>query len=330
VRYQTNAIEFEVSVRHMAHTWAVVLAGGDGSRLRKMTTDASGLVVPKQYCSIESSSCLLQEAVARASSVVLPGHVCSVVAAQHRRWWSTALSGMNEANIMVQPHNRGTALGVLFALLTLEMRNPAATVTLMPADHYFRDEAAITRALRAASNLASANPQSVYLMGTEPDSSDPELGYILPADKVGDVPVQITGFKEKPSAEHARELIALGALWNLFMLAGSVQALLALFDEDYRELVDALRQALKLKPADQRDALEALYSRLSPVDFSSDVLEIQAGRLTVMRVLNCGWTDLGTPQRVEATVRKLYAGADLSTKKPKGAPLFFRLGTVSA
>jgi mannose-1-phosphate guanylyltransferase len=314
-------------VRQMADTWAVILAGGEGRRLGKITTNREGLVIPKQYCSLERSTCLLQDAVARAGSVALPSHICTVVAAQHRRWWTPALAALNESNVFVQPENRGTALGILLAVLTLEMRNPTATIVLLPADHYFRDEEPITRVLRVAGNLASANEGSTYLIGAEPTSPDPELGYILPTERVVERPALITGFKEKPSAEHARELIALGALWNLFIVAGSVGALLELFMEEHADAVRGMREALKQRAAGQRDAVEELYQRIGPIDFSGDILEVQASRLHVVRVSHCGWTDLGTPQRVEATIRSMGGAADSAHgRRSRNVPLFFDLG----
>jgi mannose-1-phosphate guanylyltransferase len=311
----------------MADTWAVILAGGEGTRLRKITTNREGVVIPKQYCSLERSPCLLQDAVARAGTVALPSHICTVVAVQHRRWWTSALVSLNESNVFVQPQNRGTALGILLAVLTLEMRNPAATIVLLPADHYFRDEEAITRVLRVAGNLASENGAATYLIGAEPASADPELGYILPAERVVEKPALITGFKEKPNAGHARELIARGALWNLFIVVGSVSSLLELFAEKHADAVRGMREALKQRAAGQRDAVDKLYERSEPIDFSGDILEVQAGRLHVVRVPHCGWTDLGTPQRVEATIRSMGAGAELAKgRRTRSVPLFFHLG----
>jgi len=84
-------------MRQMTEIWAVILAGGEGSRLRKITTSPEGLVIPKQYCSIGRSTCLLQDALTRARAVSLPSHVCAVVAAQHKRWWTSVVSELNES-----------------------------------------------------------------------------------------------------------------------------------------------------------------------------------------------------------------------------------------
>ncbi len=311
----------------MTETWAVVLAGGEGARLRTITTNPQGVVIPKQYCSLGPSSCLLQDAIARVSSVAMPSHICTVVAAHHRQWWSSAVSGLSESNVIVQPQSKGTGFGILLALLTLEMRNPQATLILLPADHYFRDEDTIVRALRVASNLAGVHEHCTYLLGADPEGPDPELGYILPMERTLAKPASIAGFAEKPTQAFARELISLGALWNLFILAGSVKALLQLFSEDHADAVAAMREALQHDAGGGSGALQTFYQTIEPIDFSRHILEVQAHRLQVVRVQHCGWTDLGTPKRVAATLRELAANADAPRQRAaRSAPLFFDLG----
>ena len=319
-------------MRGMTESWAVVMAGGEGSRLKSLTTTREGIAIPKQYCSLKGSGCLLQDALARARAVALPSHVCAVVASQHRRWWSAAAAQLNEANVFVQPRNRGTAHGILLALLRLEAINPQATVTLLPADHYFRDESAITRSLRIAANFASADRGAIYILGIEPEAPDPEFGYILPALPALRRPgtaAGILGFVEKPAPAHARELISLGALWNLFILVGTVSRLVGLVEHEHAAAVAGMRAALARPAAEQAPALERWYETAGTLDFSRDVLELHAQSLQSLRVPHCGWTDLGTPQRVLATVRELSMRAGLIAREPtREVPLFFDLGAA--
>lgn len=313
-------------MRDLCETWAVVLAGGEGRRLRALTTTREGQVIPKQYCSLRHPSCLLQDALKRAQRVAMPTHVCTVVAAEHRRWWAAAVADLTDANVFVQPMNKGTAYGILLALLKLEVINPNARVTLLPADHYFRNEDTIARILRVACNLASANPRATYILGSEPDTADTELGYILPAHRVGEKPARILGFTEKPTQDYAQQLMLLGALWNLFILVGSVSALLDLFEEDHGNTVVQMREALKRRVSKGRQSLDVFYDAVAPIDFSRDVLEVQATRLQVIRVPNCGWADLGTPQRVEATLRNMSENGGIATSNARSnAALFFDL-----
>jgi mannose-1-phosphate guanylyltransferase len=139
-----------------------------------------------------------------------------------------------------------------------------------------------------------------------------------------DSPAPIAGFTEKPIQEFAQELISHGALWNLFILGGSVNALLALFMEEHADTVAEMREALQNSVAGQKTSLHQLYERIPPLDFSRDILELQADRLHVIRVPHCGWTDLGTPKRVEATLRSIGAGVHREPR-PRAVPLFFDL-----
>src|SRR5512147_1706981 len=128
------------------HTWAIVLAAGDGSRLRSLTTTAVGVAVPKQFCSLRGGPSLLHDAVRRAESIAPAERICTIVAKQHSRWWEDVLKLLPERNVIVQPDNRGTGVGILLPLLRIMMRDPDARVVLLPSDHHVRDEAVLALA----------------------------------------------------------------------------------------------------------------------------------------------------------------------------------------
>ena len=57
------------SVRKSRHRWAVVLAGGDGTRLQSLTRKIAGDSRPKQFCSIFGGESLITQTRARLESV---------------------------------------------------------------------------------------------------------------------------------------------------------------------------------------------------------------------------------------------------------------------
>lgn len=288
--------------------WALVLAGGKGSRLQCLTRNVHGVMVPKQYCSLQGGASLLQEALQRAGMVATMQRVCTVVAAQHRQWWTSMLVGVLRArNIIVQPQNRGTAHGILLSLLRIADMDPDATVVLLPADHHLRNEEILSKSLREAADLASMRPDAIYLLGIEANEPDAEMGYILPASRVHG-PAGVAQFIEKPTPARARALIDQGALWNSFIMAGSLRALLKLFDDRF---VTA-REAMTLDGA----RLDEAYQHLPCVDFSREVLEGNESALSVLPVPYCGWSDLGTASRVESTLRRLKDDAIGPTVRP--------------
>src|SRR6202046_5086104 len=146
-------------------TWALVLAAGEGSRLHSLTRDERGVAVPKQFCSLQGGPCLLQDDLQRAASVAPLPQICSVVAKQHRRWWAPILSYLPEENVISQPQNKGTAFGILLPLLRIAERDPDAVVVMLPADHFLSDEDVMIQSLREAALHASADRDSIYLLG---------------------------------------------------------------------------------------------------------------------------------------------------------------------
>jgi mannose-1-phosphate guanylyltransferase len=310
-------------MRSISNTWAVVLADGDGSRLQELTTIAVGETIPKQFCSLQRDTCLLEDAVNRAEAVAPAQHICSVVAAKHRRWWANLLHTLPPQNIFVQPDHRGTAYGILFALLQIQMRAPDSVVIMLPADHYVVDEATMARSLRIAANLASDNQALVYVLGAEPDRADQELGYIVPSEQRREAAAGVERFVEKPAMQIARLLIKEGALWNTFIFAASVRALLSMFEGRFAPTITTMRDAITGGAQARFVALELLYQDLEVCDFSTDVLERHEQMLQVLRVPACGWTDLGTPKRVEETVRKLSRARSVVAKAPTAAKALY-------
>jgi mannose-1-phosphate guanylyltransferase len=288
------------------NAWAIVLAGGEGSRLHALTTDASGVAVPKQFCSLTGGQSLLTETLQRAASVVEPDHICVVVAAQHRRWWGPMLSKMPKSNIIVQPSNRGTGNGVLLPLLHILARDPSAHIVLMPSDHYVRDEPTLASSLHLAVRALQDHPDQVMLLGIHPDDADPDLGYIVPGHTIGPNISWVNRFVEKPSEAAARLLVNRGALWNALIIAARARSLLGLFMTRQPDVVAKMHYAVAEDLYSPNAlATTVIYRDLPTIDFSSQILHGAEARLCLLKLNRCGWSDLGTPKRLGETLRNL-------------------------
>ena len=283
-------------------SWAIVLAAGDGTRLRQLTTDARGNSIPKQYCSFRGGPSLLADAIVRARSVAPEGQVVTIVAADHRRFWERELEQMPLRDVVVQPRNRGTGVGLLLSLLAVLDRDPKARVCVLPSDHHVEDEAILAGALRLGLGSLDESPHAPVLLGITPDTPEPDYGWIV--SEPGDSQVRrVRTFVEKPAPSLARDLHAGGALWNSFLIAAHGQALVDLYAQRLPRLLAAFRAVFDLPRIERGPALERLYSETESADFSRDVLQGSEERLRVVAVPRCGWTDLGTPERVAACHR---------------------------
>ena len=280
-------------------TWAIVLAAGAGTRLRLLTTNPAGIPVPKQYCSLDSGPSLLEQALARAFSVVPRWRTSVVVAEQQVQWWAPLARELH-GTVAVQPEDRGTAIGILLALIRILERDPNARVVILPADHHVIDERALTRTLRNAIGALLYGHAEIVLLGVAPEGPDPELGYIVPAGLGVSGLLGIAKFVEKPARAHAARLIAAGALWNTFIVVANGRELLELLRGCEPTVVADLQRCLQdgLSDDGPTPALRELYRRLPVLDFSRDVAQWNSAAFSALRAPACGWTDLGTVDRV--------------------------------
>jgi mannose-1-phosphate guanylyltransferase len=278
-------------------SWAIVLAAGEGSRLRELTT-ASGIATPKQFCSLRGGRSLLGDALARAARIVPRKRIVVVVAEEHQRFWERDLAGFPAENIVVQPRNRGTAAGILLPALAVLERDPEARLAFLPSDHFVAKEYVLESALRLALESLDETDGSLTLLGITPDSPESGYGWIVPAAS-NRLLRPVERFVEKPEPRTTLELFAAGALWNSFLFAVDGRALLRLYREHLPKMLDAFHHAYAATDA-RSTHLAALYATLEASDFSRDLLQGERERLRLEIVPPCGWTDLGTPARVAA------------------------------
>ena len=297
-------------VQCASDSWALVLAGGEGSRLQSLTTLASGLAVPKQFCSFGGGPSLLNDALKRASVIAPPERACVIVSEHHARWWQSLPMSLPKENLIVQPRNRGTAIGILLPLLQILHRDPGASLVVLPSDHYVRNEAVLANSLRTAMREVERRSDRIVLLGLTPEDADPELGYIVPMGEGGPTAREVSQFIEKPSPANANALIECGGLWNSFIFAARGQTLLRAFEARCPDVVASLRDIISsdADEATKRRNVAAVYERVPSLDFSRDVLEMSLRYLAVAAVPPCGWSDLGTPRRVAETFMR-YASS---------------------
>jgi mannose-1-phosphate guanylyltransferase len=279
--------------------WGLVLAGGEGRRLQALTTDRKGAAIPKQFCSLRGGNTLVQDAIARVQRCVEPDSIVTIVSRAHRRHWTRDLAEQPSANIVEQPSLRGTAAGILLPLLVLAERDPRARLLIMPSDHHVEAMDVFARATEQALESVEDDDEHTVLLGISPDDADTEYGWIVPEEIDEEGRLRVRTFVEKPPLARAVTLRHRGALWNSFVMATSVPALLSMFRARLPELLDRMVTARANGPA----ALERAWGELPTHDFSADVLAGSEDRLRLHPVPPCGWTDLGTPARVASVVR---------------------------
>jgi mannose-1-phosphate guanylyltransferase len=301
---------------HRERTWVMVLASGgsDAHEWQKVHVDNPDR---NQFGARLGRRSLLRMTLSRARLIVPSERICLVVDRAQKRYWSGSLAKLYCGNVIVQPCNRGSAVEILLAVLTMLERDPWARIVAMPSHHYVDNEPALTSSLLDAATPTAQTRNKLTLVGIQPEEADPELGYILPGRWFEDGTRSVHRVVNSSGKALAREMVARGALWDSSIVAARAVVLLGVLRARMPGLVDQMETTMAQgdSPDVRANALTQLYARLPSVDFSLTVAE---GAEPVCRVITarpCGWSNLGTPRRVASVIRRLQL-TEPCTKAP--------------
>jgi mannose-1-phosphate guanylyltransferase len=290
------------------------MAGGDGRRLARMTRALTGVPRPKQYCSFTPDGpTLLQQTVERAQRLT-DGPTRVVVRREHALLAEHQTGRYARCRLLVQPHDRGTAIGLLLALVDLVIEAPSAQLVVLPADHGFADEEVLATTLDDAMAAVEADPSRIVLLAAEPDRAATDYGWMVPRDGDAGAVCALRHFVEKPDVDTASWLLRSGGAWSTMMVVSTARRLLELFIDYAPILVRMFVFHAALPTGERQLFLERAYSQLHAIDLSADVLEKGAQLSMLLLPRAAGWSDLGTEERIHAWLNR-------SPPPPRSSPI---------
>lgn len=254
----------------------VLLSGGSGKRLWPISNDVrskqfikifktenggyESMVqrVYRQICEVDSNS---------AVTIAAPKTQISIIRNQ---------LGDN-ADICIEPCRRDTfpAIALVTAYLhDIKGISENEAVVVCPVDSYVDND--YFKSLKSLIELAEKGSANLVLMGIEPTSPSEKYGYIIP--DCNGIVSNVNAFKEKPSADIAKDYIKQGALWNCGVFAYKLKYVL----EKAHQLIDF---------TDYQD-LFSKYDSLEKISFDYAIVENEP-KTQVMRFAR-KWKDLGT------------------------------------
>jgi mannose-1-phosphate guanylyltransferase len=283
--------------------WAVILAGGDGTRLKTLTRRIAGDERPKQFCRILAGKTLLEQTRERVARKIASEKTMFVVNRSHEPFYTPLLADAAAANLLVQPANRGTTPAILYALLRIAAVDQTALVAFFPSDHYVSDDEGLMDHIAAAFEAVRCTKGRIILLGMHAETPEVAYGWIEPGDRfyAGRWPrlYDVKRFWEKPDFSVARVLQARGCLWNSFVMIAPVSALLEVIASAAPDVWCALAPASRAIGSPQEPkTIEDAYQELKEANFSHQVLASCPERLAVLEVTGVRWNDLGEPRRV--------------------------------
>lgn len=299
----------EPAGQSLGEAWAIVLAGGEGTRLRPLTRQICRDDRPKQYVPLLGRRSLLRETLDRVELAFSPARTVVVTVRNQNHFVVRELTGSHAPHVLAQPEDRGTAAGVLFAAQWLSWRDPEATVAVFPSDHFVLEERVFMKHVLEVAAFVERHPEWLVLLGAQPGEPEVEYGWIEPGDPLGwstaGLISRVRRFWEKPSAEQARACFVGGCLWDTLVCVARVGTFLEAGRHLLPHLCDRLgRIAPFAGTDDERWAVQQAYSLMPRANFSRSILEPCPAFLAVSKLPPVTWSDLGTPRRVLDVLRK--------------------------
>lgn len=277
----------------MEHTYAVIMAGGGGTRLWPISRRES----PKQLLPLLGNETLFQSTVARLEKLFPPERIVVVTVEEQAQEMQNQVPSIPVENYLIEPAPRGTASVVALAAAVLQKRDPQAMMAVQTADHYIRNRDLFHYLIRTAFDVAREN--YLVTLGITPTYPSTGYGYIqqgAPLDGEYKYPVYaVEQFKEKPDEDTAQKLLRSGDhSWNSGMFVWHVDAILAEVERQMPELFEVVNKITAAwGTPDQQAVVQAHWFDLQNQTIDYGVME-NAGRVAVLPAGGLGWSDVGS------------------------------------
>lgn len=275
----------------MGQAYAVILAGGSGSRLWPLSRQH----LPKQFLKLDGDDSLLQTTIERLSPIINDDSVLIVTQEAHAK--GEAYHALLPYRALFEPVGRNTAPAIALAAAYLMKEGDDPVMVVLPADHIIKDEMRFRAHLNTA--IQAAQSGKLVTFGIQPTRADTGFGYIK-AHRGDDAQVyEVERFTEKPDHATAERFLKEGGYyWNSGMFVWRASAILAEIQR-YLPEVHRIVQAILAESgsgATFQQAVEERFAAMPSISIDYGVLE-KSDRVSLIPC-DIGWNDVGSWQAV--------------------------------
>lgn len=288
------------------HHYAVVVAGGSGTRLWPMSRTA----LPKQMQGLMSDETLIVETIQRLEGVLAADHILVSTTGNYAEPMKKMLPQIPDENFIVEPVARGTAAAFALFTTVIHDRDPDALIFTLASDHAITEVDKFQASVHKAFAHIEERRDRLAFIGITPTRPDTGLGYIKlrgPSETPGILLAE--KFVEKPSLEVAVGYVESGEyVWNSGYYCFAAATLLKAYEEADPRLVEAARTYLTSgKIEDFEQAPEKVH----------EIEIIDAGRYPLVVVpADFRWSDIGNWQALHRALAEMH-GSDLVHSRPE-------------
>lgn len=280
--------------------YAVILAGGSGSRLWPMSRE----MYPKQLLKINDENTLFQSTFLRLAENFDDKNIFTITNTKHAPNINIQLEKIKEIfcrtkpyKVITEPIGRNTAPAI--ALATKFVQQAAGNkidpiILFAPSDHMVSKVKQFSKAIDEGIKLAKEG--YIVTFGIVPDKIDTGFGYIkTKKDKkikaISQDGYKVAEFIEKPDFETAKEYVESGKYYyngGIFMFKASV------IMKELKKYTPEIINILKNSSVDESVPSIAYQEFKEMPDISIDYAVMENSKKIALVPLDCGWNDLGS------------------------------------
>ncbi|WP_439643587.1 mannose-1-phosphate guanylyltransferase [Gemmatimonas sp.] len=283
-----DEVELEALLETGTTMWAVVFAGGIGTRFWPLSTPRR----PKQVLALVNERPLIADTIARLSPLVPAERVLVVTSADIADTLHDAIPEVPRANMLVEPRPLGTAAALAWGAQEVSRRaGPDTVFVALHADLAVGYPDILRDTLRRAASIALADKVLVTI-GAQPTRPETGFGYLQPGMPIDPLVSRAEGgacrvehFVEKPSAALADVLIDKGALWNSGIFVWRARVVLDELEQHTAELQYGL-------PKLAAGEMAAFAELVTSVSIDRGLLERSSNVVVLPAAME--WDDVGT------------------------------------
>lgn len=277
---------------HLDHTFALILAGGGGTRLWPKSRNKT----PKQFLKLVGDETMMQISASRINGLIPWERIIVITNQLYKNEICKQLPQLPAENVIAEPEKRDTALAMLVGALFAKSKDPDAVVVNCASDHVVTDGEEFTDVMRAASQIAAENHYLVSV-GITPTRPATGFGYIKIGEELKKIGRDLSLFKvdsftEKPNKATAQAFISTGKyFWNANMYVWAAKTLQEAFQKYMPSLAEVTQDLETMNSKDFHAALPAIYGNAEAISIDYAISE-KADNLVLIPG-DFGWNDVG-------------------------------------
>lgn len=272
-----------------ATLWAVILAGGVGSRFWPVSTPER----PKQLLPLASDQPLILDTLNRILPLVPPERIRILTGQALADPIRSAAPSLGNDQFLLEPRARGTAPVLAWAAHTLAALDPGAVMLSLHSDHVIEPAEEFRATLARAAQL-SVEHRRLFTLGAVPTRPETGYGYIKPGAALSEdgAAQEVERFVEKPDRATAEKYIAEGCYWNTGIFIWPAALLLDELRAHTPEIASLLHHL-------DAGNVDAFFDAAPNLSIDEGLLE-RSGAVGVLRA-DFSWDDVGAWDAVGRT-----------------------------